>query len=179
MEQKMDALHKLKNSQFKKTMEVRERRLNVKGEALRLTDRPPSWQIRFQLQYCLPVLGSFLSFQSLHNPDKRSCSILFGSVLLCRCGWLHRSSSKNAFRLPFKEEEGLDTSLGTKSVLNASKSKTRRSVAVVARATKYSTAAKNVPFVCRRRKYTSTSAEIKKRRIRTWTETPTPAMPNR
>lgn len=34
MEQKMDALHKLKSSQFKKTMEVRKRCLNVKGKRL-------------------------------------------------------------------------------------------------------------------------------------------------
>lgn len=32
MEQKMDALHKLKYSQFKKTMEVRKRRLNAAAQ---------------------------------------------------------------------------------------------------------------------------------------------------
>lgn len=37
----MDAHHKLKSSQFKKTMEVSKRGLNVQGEALLL----PSWPL--------------------------------------------------------------------------------------------------------------------------------------
>eukprot|EP00066_Takifugu_rubripes_P026203 XP_011615469.1 PREDICTED: proline-serine-threonine phosphatase-interacting protein 2-like [Takifugu rubripes] len=37
MEQNMDAFHKLKSSQFKKTMEVHKRCLNVKGKRLVIT----------------------------------------------------------------------------------------------------------------------------------------------
>lgn len=148
-EQKMDALHKLKSSQFRKTMEVRKRGLNVQDKGSRLA----------------PIIANMAC--------RSSCSASLGPAWPCWCG----RPCENCFSLRWKEEEGFLCQPGKWTSATPPNPTPKEEVPPLLLG--HGGIERHVLFVRRRRRRTSTSAEIKKRRIRTWTETPTLATPNR